>query len=303
MTTQTPNTMPYEQSADGVGYDALQVSALVGETLPENKVITLEQTLDKLSASTSYNEQYRTALLDGDVKAAGHALKDFYLSTQIAQVAAEHPLTEQTRQEMSELDAANQRAFILENLEQLRDIFNENGERFVQLWKEFKPTRLDVREINKSAKLKKLMPELIAVADTLRIIRRIAQQYAGVRLAQVGLAHPFLVGCAFPVNYQQNITGVVPFQPYTSPGDLTGRQQATLNTAREFALMLQNEPQAGREVTLKWCTADELEAQETEYERMIQELGLRKLTPNVPQGVLNLEGKEIEIYKYWVAQQ
>ncbi|QNV37547.1 hypothetical protein [Rothia terrae] len=37
MTTQTANAMPYHQSANGVGYDALKVSELIGKPLPENK--------------------------------------------------------------------------------------------------------------------------------------------------------------------------------------------------------------------------------------------------------------------------
>lgn len=301
-TIQTPNAMPYEQSSKGVGYYALQVSSLVGKTLPENKTISLEQTLAALTFSESFNEQYRNALLEGDVKKAGEALKDFYLSTQVAQVAAEHPLTEKTRQEMSELDASNQRAFILEHLEQLRELFNENGARFGELWELFKPTRLDVREINKSAKLKKLVPELITVAGTLNMIQTLAVKYGGAVQKHNQLAHHFLTGCAFPAGYSENTTGVVPFQPYTSPDNPTGRQQETLNTAREFALMLEKEAQAGREVVLQWCTDEQLAQQEAEYESMVQELGLR-VRGDHGRSVVILKGREIEIYKYWVAHQ
>lgn len=301
MTTQTPNTMPYEQSANGVGYDALQVSALVGETLPENKVIALEQTLDKLSASTSYNEQYRTALLDGDVKAAGHALKDFYLSTQIAQVAADHPLTQQTRQEMSELDAANQRAFILDNLDTLRGVFNENGEHFAQLWEKFKPTRLSAQEIKKSSQLQQLLPELMEVANTLWTIRELIRKY-GTDKPGI-LAHELMTGCAFPADHTEIITGVVPEHMGPTFNDPDKVLQQQLGKAWVFANMLEHEPRYGEQVQIRWNTQQQLDEQEAEYERMAKELGL--ITPGAfPRGsVVSCKGKEIEVFKYWVAQQ
>lgn len=303
MTTQTPNAMPYEQSSKGVGYDALQVSSLVGKTLPENKTTSLEQTLAALTFSESFNEQYRNALLEGDVKAAGDALKDFYLSTQVAQVAAEHPLTEKTRQEMSELDASNQRAFILEHLEQLRELFNENGARFGELWELFKPTRLDVREINKSAKLKKLVPELITVAGTLNMIQTLAVRYGNAVQKHNQLAHHFLTGCAFPAVYSEEVTSVVPFQRYTPFRDEGVREQEALNPALPFACMLEKEAQAGREVVLQWCTDEQLAQQEAEYERMIQELGAYVRDKFHNQSVVTLKGREIEVYKYWVTRQ
>lgn len=302
-TTQTPNAMPYEQSSKGVGYDALQVSSLVGETLPENKTTSLEQTLSALTFSEGFNEQYRNALLEGDVKAAGDALKDFYLSTQVAQVAAEHPLTEKTRQEMSELDAANQRAFILEHLEQLRELFNENGARFGELWELFKPTRLDVREINKSAKLKKLVPELIAVAGTLDMIQTLAVRYGNAMQKHNQLAHHFLTGCAFPAVYSEEVTSVVPHQLGTAFSNQYAAPQQRLNTAGVFATMLEREPRAGETITLHWNTEEQLQEQEKEYEHMIEELEARTRNSLLFHPTVSLTGKEIEVFKYWLAHK
>ena len=301
-TVQALNTMPYHQSANGVGYDALKVSELIGKPLPENKAATLEQTIEELSASVSFNEQYHQALLKGDVKKAGQALKDFYLSTQIAQTVAEHPLTEQTRKEMDEVDARNQRAFILQNLEALREIFNENGARFSKLWEQFKPTRLSAKEIEGNTKLQKLVPELVSVAETLYIIRRIAQDYHKTG-QKYTLAHRFMTGCAFPATYSEHITGVVPQQLGTAFSDQYAAPQQRLNTAGVFATMLEREPRAGETITLHWNTEEQLQEQEEEYEHLIEELEARTRSSLLFHPTVSLTGKEIEVFKYWLAHK
>lgn len=251
----------------------------------------------------SFNEQYHQALLKGDVKKAGEALKDFYLSTQIAQTVAEHPLTEQTRKEMDEVDARNQRAFILQNLEALREIFNENGARFGELWELFKPTRLDVREINKSAKLKKLVPELIAVAGTLDMIQTLAVRYGNAAQKHNQLAHHFLTGCAFPAVYSEEVTSVVPQQLGTAFSNQYAAPQQRLNTAGVFATMLEREPRAGETITLHWNTEEQLQEQEKEYEHLIEELEARTRNSLLFHPTVSLTGKEIEVFKYWLAHK
>lgn len=301
MTFTKTNTIPAHQHNNPnhtAASDAETISTLLNKPLPQNNAAFTQQVINSIGTDLpNYLEDYRAAVLNADPKAAEQALIDYYTTTQLKHLAGSTPANDEILAEMDEKDNAAQKQFVHENLDDLHALFNQTATRFTELWELFKPTKLLRKNIEASAKLKKLAPELISTAKTLSQIKAIAEKYDPVN--SNSYAHPLLLNAAFPSTYRNPAGNETAHYERTNYFDLENSKLQTIyNDAAEWARLLATPSKAGSAVILKWTSPKERQEQHDQYQKLIEDLNLNK--GNL-QGhkIFDYSGKELDIYRYW----